>query len=184
MTTDASIGIALAPQRRLRSRPDPEERGSGDVRGQGRRPPHLSLLRAGDGRRRSAPAAAWKWICARRIADGGFEVYYQPCLEPAERRDHRLRGAGALAPSAARHDLAGRVHPDRRGDRPDQPARRMGADHGLRGGRDLARQYPARGQRLAGSVQERHAGAEGDGGAGRIRPRRRAGWSSRSPRPC
>ena len=31
---------------------------------------------------------------------------------------------------------------------------------------DLARRYQARGQRLAGPVQERHAGAEGHGGAG------------------
>ena len=35
---------------RRRFRPDPEERGSGDVRRQGRRTPHPSLLRAGDGR--------------------------------------------------------------------------------------------------------------------------------------
>ena len=65
----------------------------------------------------------------RALVDGGFEVYYQPCLEPADQRDHRLRGAGALAPSAARHDFARRVRAACRGHRPDQPARRVGADH-------------------------------------------------------
>ena len=46
---------------------------------------------------------------------------------PRRQPGHRLRGAGALAPSRARHDLAGRVHPGRRGYRPDRPDRRMGA---------------------------------------------------------
>ena len=169
--------------RRLRHRPDPEERGSGDVRRQGRRPPHLSLLRdrhGGRGPRPPQPGDGSAPGARRRRLRGLLPALPQP----ADQRDHRLRGAGALAPSGARHDFARRVHPARRGHRPDQPARRMGADHGLQGSRDLARRYPARGQRLAGPVQERHAGAEGDGGAGRIRPRRRAGSSSRSPRPC
>ena len=39
---------------------------------------------------------------------------------PFDRPHHRLRGAGALAASGARHDLAGRVHSRRRRDRPDQ----------------------------------------------------------------
>ena len=37
-----------------------------------------------------------------------------------DRTHHRLRGAGALAASRARHDLAGRIHSGRGGDRPDQ----------------------------------------------------------------
>ena len=44
-----------------------------------------------------------------------------------DRRDHRLRGAGALAASRARHDSAGRVHSRRGGDRPDRADRRIGA---------------------------------------------------------
>ena len=169
VTTDASIGIALAPARRLRYRPDPEERGSGDVRGQGRRPPNLSLLRnrhGGRGPRPPQPGNGSAPGARRRRLRGLLSALRRP----ADQRDHRLRGAGALAPSAARHDFARRLHPACRGYRPDQPARRVGADHGLQGSRELARRYPARGQRLAGSIQERHAGAEGDGGAGRIRP--------------
>ena len=169
--------------RRFRYRPDPEERGSGDVRRQGRRPPHLSLLRNRHGGRGPRPPQPGNGPApgARRRRLRGL----LPALpRPADQRDHRLRGAGALAPSAARHDFARRVHPACRGHRPDQPARRVGADHGLQGSRELARQYQARGQRLAGSIQERHAGAEGDGGAGRHPASPRAGSSSRSPRPC
>ena len=55
--------------------------------------------------------------------------------QPRRQHRHRLRGAGALAPSRTRHDLARRIHSDRRRHRPDRPARRMGADDGLRGGR-------------------------------------------------
>jgi EAL domain-containing protein (putative c-di-GMP-specific phosphodiesterase class I) len=36
----------------------------------------------------------------------------------------------------------------------------MGAGHGLRGGHDMARRHQSRGQRLAGSIQERHPGLE------------------------
>ena len=59
--------------------------------------------------------------------------------QPRDRPDHRLRGAAALAPSRARHDLAGRVHPAGRGDRPDRADRRMGAAQGLRRGRAAGR---------------------------------------------
>jgi EAL domain-containing protein (putative c-di-GMP-specific phosphodiesterase class I) len=44
------------------------------------------------------------------IAEGGFEVHYQPVVDLAT-TDQRLRGAAALAASAARHDLAGRFIP-------------------------------------------------------------------------
>ena len=104
------------------------------------------------------------------IADGALRGSLPALRQPARQQDHRLRGPAALAASRARHDLARRIHPDRGRDRPDQPARRMGADHRLRGGRDLARRHQARGQRFAGPVQERHAGAEGRRGAGGVRP--------------
>ncbi len=137
--------------RRLRYRPHPEERGSGDVRRQGRRPPHLPLLRnrhGGRGPRPPQPGNGFAPGAGRRRLRGLL-----PALRrPADQRDHRLRGAGALAPSATRHDFARRVHPAGRGHRPDQPARRVGAEHGLQGSRELARRYPARGQRLADSV--------------------------------
>ena len=67
------------------------------------------------------------------LASGEFELHYQPIDQSADRRDRRLRGAAALAPSGARPGPAGRVHPARRGDRPDRADRRMGAAPGLRG---------------------------------------------------
>ena len=48
-----------------------------------------------------------------------------------QRRDHRLRSAAALGPSAARLDQPGDVHPARRGKRADHQARRMGAARGV-----------------------------------------------------
>ena len=78
--------------------------------------------------RASRRAACWSWICARRSPTAASSSTTSRCVNLAGRRDHRLRGAAALAPSRARHDLAGRIHPGRRGDRPDRPARRMGAD--------------------------------------------------------
>ena len=105
---------------RHRYRPAAQERRPRDVRRQGRRPPHLPLLRARDGRPRQGAARRWSSTCARRVVRGEFEVHYQPLVDLAQQRGLRLRGAAALAPSRARHDLAGRVHPDRRGDRPDR----------------------------------------------------------------
>src|SRR4029450_7595138 len=95
----------------------------------------------------------------RALVDGGFEVYYQPCVDlqtnaitgcealvrwrhpqrgmisPAEFIPRASRAGGALAPRAARFFSARRVHPAGRGHRPDQPARRVGAEHGLQGSR-------------------------------------------------
>ena len=169
VTTDASIGIALAPEHGI----DLDQ-----------------ILKNADLAMYAAKAAGRRTyrffepdmdaqVRARRkleldlrqaIADDGARGLLPALRQPAGQHDHRLRGAGALAPSRARHDLARRIHSDRRRDRPDQPARRMGADDGLRGGRDLARRHQARGQRLAGAVQERHAGAEDRRGAGGVRP--------------
>ena len=50
----------------------------------------------------------------KALAAGEFELHYQPLVDLDDDRDHRLRGAAALASSRARHDLAGRVHPGRR----------------------------------------------------------------------
>ena len=102
--------------------------------------------------------------------------------QPRDRRDHRLRGAAALAPSGARHGLAGRVHSARRGDRPDRADRRMGAARRPASeAAQLADADQGRGQPLADAVQEPQSGAD----RGRWRWRTpgcpRAGSSSRSP---
>ena len=59
--------------------------------------------------------------------------------QPADQADLDLRGAAALAASGARHDLAGRVHPGRRGDGPDRRDRRLRAARGLPGVRAAGR---------------------------------------------
>ena len=81
-------------------------------------------LRRGDGRRPVQPQAARK-----RPARGDRERQARRAL-PADRQRQRRdrdpgRGAGALAASDARRDLAGRVHSDRRALRPDHRARRQ-----------------------------------------------------------
>ena len=53
-------------------------------------------------------AAGWRSICARRLQSDGLELHYQPLVDLRIRRGHRLRGAGPLAASGARHDPAGR----------------------------------------------------------------------------
>ena len=72
------------------------------------------------------------------LAEGGFELHYQPLVDLRSDRGHRLRGAAALAASGARHGLAGRLRSGRRGNRPDRGDRAVGAAHRLRGSGDLA----------------------------------------------
>ena len=117
--------------RRQRARPAAAQRRHGALSRQGRRPRHLSLLRAGDGRADAGapPARARSAQGARSPSE--FELYYQPLVDLDERRGLRLRGAAALEPSRARPGPARRVHSGRRGDRPDRAARRLGAAAGL-----------------------------------------------------
>ena len=183
LSTDASIGIALAPQ-------------DGTELDQLIKNADLAMYAAKSGGRRThrffepamdASAKArltMEQDLRQALVNGGFEIHYQPLVNLAQRRGLRLRGAAALAPSRARHDLAGRIHPDRRGHRPDQRARRLGAAHRLRRGRDLARPYPPRGQRLAGAAEMPDAGAADRRRARRLRAEAAAGSRSRSPRPC
>ena len=100
LTTDASHRHCAGAAGRHRSRPDPEERRPGDVCRQGRRPAHLSLLRARHGRRGPRPPHP-----GDRPAPGDHRRRLRGLLpalrQPAGRPDHRLRGAAALAPSAS-----------------------------------------------------------------------------------
>ena len=96
-------------------------------RAKARRPRHLRVSSsrrwtraAGAPRARTRPAQG-----ARRTASSSCTIS-RWSISTTEPRS-RLRGAAALAPSRTRHDRAGRIHPARRGDRPDRPARRMGA---------------------------------------------------------
>ena len=116
----ATIGIAHGAGRRRRCREAAEERRHGAVARQDRMARHLLAS--------SRP----RWMRARRrrrkieldlreaIQNDVLEPHYQPLVDLTSGTHHRLRGAGALAASRARHDLAGRVHSGRRGDRPDQ----------------------------------------------------------------
>ena len=183
LSTDASIGIALAPQ-------------DGTDLDQLIKNADLAMYGAkADGRRTyrffepamDASAKArltMEQDLRQALADGGFEIHYQPLVDLRQRRGDRLRGAAALASSRTRHDLARRIHPGCGRDRPDQRARRMGAANRLRRGGHLAGSYPARRQRLAGSAEMPDPGAEDHRRAGGLRPCGRAGWNSRSPRRC
>ncbi len=67
------------------------------------------------------------------LAQGAFELHYQPQVDLQQRPHRRLRGAAALAASGARHGLAGGLHSGRRGNRADRGDRAVGAAHRLRG---------------------------------------------------
>ena len=95
----ASIGIARRPERRPRPGRAAEERRHGALPRQGGRARHLPLLRAGDGRRSCRRAGSSSSTCGRRSPSGELELHYQPLVDLATRRGHRLRGAAALAPS-------------------------------------------------------------------------------------
>ena len=71
-----------------------------------------------------------------------LELHYQPLVTPAQRRDHRPRGAGALAPPQARPARPRRLRPGRRGKRPDRADRALGAGSGLPPGAGVARAAP------------------------------------------
>ena len=91
---------------RLRSRPDPEERRSGDVCRQGRRPPHLSLLRAGHGRPGPRPPHPGNRTCARRsptAASRSTTSLVSACS------DNRITGCEALL--RWRHPQRGMISP-------------------------------------------------------------------------
>ena len=169
LVTDASIGIALAPQDgtdldQLLKNADLAMYGA---KSDGRRT-YRFFERVMDARVRARRALE---LDLRQAIDAGeFEIEYQPIVDLAKRRGLRLRGVAALASSRARHGLARRVHPGCGRYRPDQPARRMGTGFRLRRGRKLAGQHQAGGQRLAGSVPQPHFGAACRKRAGVIRP--------------
>ena len=84
----------------------------------------------------------------RRALEPGELRLALPADRDARRRHAGLgRGARALAAPRARARPARRVHPDRRGERPDPADRRMDAARGVRAGVPLARRASATGRR-------------------------------------
>ena len=73
-----------------------------------------------------------------------------------DRRDHRRRGAGALAPSGARDDHARRVHRAGRADGPDRRAGALGPARGRAAWRRVAGAGDRR-QRVAAAAERRRA---------------------------
>ena len=152
-----------------------------------------ALPRQGGGARLDPLLRSWRWTsscasgarcsrtCARRSSATSSTLHYQPQAHD-RRRDHRLRGAGALAASGARHGAAERLHPAGRGERPDHRARRMDHARGLPRGGILAAPAAHRHQPVAGAVPARRpaepgapraAGDRPAAGAARARDHRR-----------
>ena len=125
-----SIGVSVGPGRPAQtptsSSATPMPRCTSPSARQGR----LPAVRAGDARGRPRAARTAHRSAARarhRAARAAL-----PARRAARRRlGRRRRGAAALAPPREGTRLARRVHPDRRGDRPDHPDRPLGAARGL-----------------------------------------------------
>ena len=110
-------------RRRRRVRKAAEERRHGAVARQERFARHVFLLRSRHGCPRPEPPQD-RDRSARRDPERRAAAVLPAAGRPRDRAHHRLRGAGALAAPRARHGIAGRIHSGRRGDRPDQSARR------------------------------------------------------------
>ena len=113
------------PHGRRRCRPTVEEGRYGAIRGQERRWRRSSVLRSGNGtggtgttRPRARPA--------RSFVVRGVRTGFPATGRSAHRPRNDLRGTPTLVPSDARNGAAVGVHPDRRRNRPDYRARRMG----------------------------------------------------------
>ena len=119
-------------RRRRRFGEAAEERRHGAVARQERFARHLQLLRGRHGCPRPEPPQD-RDRSARRDPERRAAAALSAAGRSCDRPHHRLRGAGALAASRTRHDLAGRIHSGRRGDRPDQCARRPDAAPRLHG---------------------------------------------------
>ena len=128
-----------------------------------------------DRRRRAPPPGARPRACARRSSRDELELHYQPVFDVATGAPVARRGADPLERPGARHGLAGRVHPARRGHRPDRADRRLGAQRGVPPG---ARVAGPRARARASATTPRRS----ELGQARLRPpRRRAHGRARRP---
>ena len=109
VTTDASIGIALAPQHGADLDQILKNADLAMYAAKVGGTPDLAFLRAGNGRAgQSAPQTGNGPAPGHRRwrVRGSLPALRQPSRQP----DHRLRSAAALAASRARHDLARRIY--------------------------------------------------------------------------
>lgn len=185
MTTDASIGIAMAP----RDGSDLDEiLKSADLAMYAakstRKADCLALLQAGDGCASAGPPRPGNGCGRRSPKAAGSKCTISPV---STFRDNRITGCEALV--RWRHPARGMISPADFVPIAEETGliNRLG-EWVLTTACQEAATWPApsqaRRQRLAGSVQERHAGAlKGDCRAGGIWPRQ-AGWNWRSPKPC
>ena len=131
LSTDASIGIALAPQDgtdldQLIKNADLAMYGA---KAEGRRT-YRFFEPAMDARAKAR--LTMEQDLRQAMVDGGFEIHYQPLVDLDS---DEVTGCEALLRwrhPRTRHGLAGGVHPGRRGNRLDRRTRRMGAANRLR----------------------------------------------------
>ena len=102
------------------------------------------------------------------LKEGEFVLHYQPLVSARGQQAERVRGAGALEPSDARHRAAGRVHSDRRADRPDQADRRLDDPRSLSCRGALAGRPARRGQPFGQALPDVRHHRGGARSAGRV----------------
>ena len=179
----ASIGIAMAPgdgdesEKLLKNADMALSRAKNDSRGT------FSFFEAGmDARAQSRRKI--ETDLREAIQNDVLRPYYQPLVDLST---GRITGFEALVrwPHPERGMISpAEFIPGRRGDRPDQRARRPDAAPRLHGRGALARRRPRRGQPVAAAVPRRQSVVGRDGCAEAIRPAGRSGWNWRSPKPC
>ena len=105
----------------------------------------------------------------KALADGEFEVYFQPICDARTLAIKKSRGAGALAPSRARNGFTRRIHSTGRRNGPDRSDRRMGVAPGLQRSGALAFRRRRIGERFSRAISKRRSHPDDPRGSGRRR---------------
>ena len=114
-------------------------------------------LRGRDARGGATAPRSSRATSSTRSSAASSTLHYQPVVAPRDGRSERLRGAAALAAPDARHRAAARLHPARRGDRPDRADRPPRAARGVPRRRPPERGRPAPRSRSASASTSRPA---------------------------